>query len=108
MKKVIEMELERMCKYASKITHIYTGLLARSHRWEYNSHTMKGRIFIDQRAVRRQGFTTVAWPKVYGPYEHGRGGSHAFYERTYREAGPEIMNEGLKIYTRELQWISQA
>jgi hypothetical protein len=84
--------LQHGAYYAATITHKETGHLAASHTWEYDSHRMRGRIFIDRRVAYARG-STVQWPVIYGVYEHARGGSHAFYDRTYKEF---ILPQGLK------------
>jgi hypothetical protein len=79
--------LQDLTNYAQNITHKETGLLASALTWEYNSHSMRGRLYISPRYVRAQG-STLQWANVYGVYEHDRGGDHAFFERTLRERAP--------------------
>jgi hypothetical protein len=102
-KDVIEEALEDLTHYAASITHRETGNLAESHMWSYDSHRMKGQIFINPRSVWLQGNSTIRWPKIYGPYEHARGGSHAFYERTMKERG-HILVDGVYAKVRSLPW----
>jgi len=73
--------------YAAQITHKETGNLSRAHVWEYDSHRMYGRIYINPRIVYLSSprSTILRWPREYGIYEHARGGDHAFYQRTYDE-----------------------
>lgn len=74
-------------RYAIGITHVDTGSLRASHLVRLEAGGLRGVIYIDPNAVNpRSGLKT----SVYGPTEHARGGSHAFYERTVAEAGPQI------------------
>lgn len=85
-----------LLRYAITITDVLTGALRASHRAGYFNY--RGVVFIDPGAVNPFGDR----PVVYGEYVHARGGSHAFYERTVREAGEGIMRTGLSILDREL------
>lgn len=79
-------------RYAVSITHVWIekgGGLRASHRMAVDLDALRGTVYIDPDSVNPRGQK----PSVYGPYEHARGGSHAFYERTEREAGPMIQNE---------------
>lgn len=78
------LELQR---YAKGITHIDTSALQASHLGEVSG--ARGRIYINPAAINPRGFR----PEIYGFYEHARGGSHAFYERTVAERGPGVINE---------------
>ena len=67
------------------LTHKDTGALKASHRMQIGG--LRGRVYIDPGAAKpRSGQRTAE----YGPYEHQRGGEHAFYARTVSEFGPEI------------------
>lgn len=92
--------------YAGEITHRRTGYLAESHAWEYNTHTMRGRIYINPRVVYLSSprSSTLRWPATYGTYEEQRGGTHAFYGRTIKEAMPYTAMQGLNIAVRRLAW----
>jgi len=72
-------------RYAVAITHVDTGALRASHRIEVKG--LQGRIYIDPGSVNPRSGQK---PVVYGPYEHARGGSHAFYQRVVDEKGGEI------------------
>jgi hypothetical protein len=70
-------------RYATAVTHRDTSTLSASHRVAKEASS-RYRIHIDPRARNpRSG----ARASVYGPAEHNRGGSHAFYERTYQQGG---------------------
>ena len=88
--------LPELTRYAKQITHRLTGMLAESHQWEYDSHTSKGRVFVNPRAVGKRGQSTVVWAKIYGVYEHSRGGSHAFYARTLKAKGHLVVSAGMR------------
>lgn len=75
-------------RYAISITHVDTGALRASHRIQYDGDS--GMLYLDPHARNpRSGELT----SVYGWYEHQRGGSHAFYARTYWERGAQIGTE---------------
>ena len=83
-------------RYAVGITHVDTGALRASHRMEFTG--LRGVVYIDQGSINPNG----ARPGVYGPIEHARGGSHAFYARTAHEAGPSIANTATQAFLRGL------
>ena len=72
-------------RYAVAITHVDSGTLRASHRVEVSG--LRGRIYIDPGSFKPR---TDQKPVEYGPYEHQRGGSHAFYQRVVDEKGQEI------------------
>lgn len=76
-----EVGLE-VLKHSRAITHVDTGALASSHRMRHQSLGAASRalIFIDPSAINP---VSGQRPADYGLVEHARGGSHAFYERTY-------------------------
>ncbi len=67
----------RALRYATRVTHVVTGRLKNSHYPRVTSST---------NVVYGSVSTNVA----YAVYEHDRGGSHAFYQRTADEEGPAI------------------
>lgn len=85
-------------RYAVAITHVDTGALRASHRTAFSEarHSAIGRMFIDPSSVNPHGHK----PVVYGPEEHDRGGSHAFYERVLDEKGVEIARQMGEIVIR--------
>jgi hypothetical protein len=94
----IKQGTQRAHAYAAQITHKDTTALARSHRMEVVE--TRGRVYIDKSARNpRTGDRTAD----YGPVEHRRGGSHAFYERTEKEAGPRIAADGIQVITGGLR-----
>lgn len=81
-------------RYATAITHVWHikgGGLRASHRIEYRG--TEGQVYIDPQSVNPRGQR----PSVYGPHEHARGGTHAFYERTTKEHGDTIGREARAI-----------
>jgi hypothetical protein len=88
-------------RYAVAITHVDTGALRASHRMAFReeSRSAHGTISIDPASVNPHGQR----PAVYGPVEHGRGGSHAFYERVVSERGLEILQQMAGVVGRELR-----
>ena len=93
--------LEDLAAYARKITHIETGTLAGSHTWEYDTYRTRGEVFISPRAFHVSG-SRILYAKEYGFFEHWRGGSHAFYERTWKERGPELGIGGINGLMKRL------
>ena len=85
-----------LSRYAISITHVLTGGLRAAHT--VGLFNYRGVLFIEPSAVNPFGQR----PAIYGEWEHARGGAHAFYERTVREAGAPIMRTGLSILDREL------
>lgn len=93
----VKVATQDLHKYAIGITHVHTGALRASHIADFASGGVQtyrygipivdraaGRIYIDPAA--RNPVTGEA-PAEYGPVEHARGGSHAFYQRTVSERG---------------------
>ncbi len=82
--------LDTMVLYASSISHVWTGMLRQSHTRKYDSHTMKGSVFVDPDIQARDihGRPKSIMVAEYATIEHAQGGSHAFYERTIKEMGP--------------------
>lgn len=99
--------LERMAIYAEKITPSETGHLAKAHMWKYDSHRMKGSVFLNPRAPWLEGRRTIRWPHIYGTYVHARGGESAFYTRTQEHFHAEIL-DGLHARIDELPWPSES
>lgn len=83
----VQYAVEELQWYAKDITHIDTSALQASHLGEV--YGLRGRIYINPSAINPRGQA----PEVYGPCEHERGGSHAFYERTVAERGPGVLRE---------------
>lgn len=71
-------------RYVVYITHVDTGGLRAAHKMAIRG--ARGEIYIDPSARRSDGDR----PAIYGVYEHRRGGSHAFYERTVAERHRQI------------------
>lgn len=75
-------------RYAVAITHVWRfmgGALRAAHRMAWAGFA-KWQIYIDPVAISPRGQK----PSVYGPFEHARGGEHAFYERVENERGRDI------------------
>jgi hypothetical protein len=64
-----------------------------SHLASIRNGGEEGVIYINPQAVNPLGEE----PAVYGPYEHQKGGDHAFYERTMEDIGPEAALRGLDL-----------
>ncbi len=84
--------------YAVSITDVVTGTLASSHLVDFaagGAETYRYKIRIRDSAAGLIYISPLTVnpftgdkPSEYGPAEHRKGGSHAFYRRTYEEAGP--------------------
>lgn len=102
MRDTITAMLDIAQNYAMRITHIYTGTLKMSHVTEYDGHRMVGRLFVDPHVLARSYGGRLKSPQQfvaeYAIYEHQRGGSHAFYERTVNETGGVLNFEGFKVF----------
>lgn len=75
---------EEMIDYLSQITHRITGTLASSFRLRYaiTGEAAWGTIEIADDVVNP---VSGGRPVEYGVYEHARGGTHAFFERTFKK-----------------------
>ncbi len=97
--RAVQYALAQGQRAAVTLTHVDTGALRASHRMQMEGG-LRGRIFIDPAALNpRSGVHTA----VYGPQEHGRGGSHAFYERVVNEHGRSIATAAGRGMAQELQ-----
>ena len=85
-------------RYAQAITHVDTGALKASHRMKYEAGggRAEGTIYIDPTT---RNPVTNAYPSIYGVYEHGRFGTHAFYSRVIDERGKVISDGMIAIIT---------
>lgn len=92
LSRVIYLATVEAHRYAVLITHVDTGALRASHRISFDANRMRGEISIDPATVNPRGER----PAEYGPEEHARGGSHAFYRRTAVERGPQILRDVLQ------------
>ena len=86
-------------RYAMIVTHVASGTLKASHRVEIDMPSLYGRIYIDPSAKNPWTGERAA---IYGPYEHARGGSHAFYARTIQEHGPTVVADMFDLIEKEL------
>jgi len=84
-------------RYAVGLTHVDTGSLKSSHRMEIKG--LRGEVYIDPNAVNPRSNQRTA---MYGPYEHDRGGEHAFYARVVDEYGQQIEAEMRNMVRRGL------
>lgn len=83
-------------RYAVYLTHVDTGALRAAHHMAITGS--RGQIYIDPAAARSDGQR----PSIYGPFEHERGNSHAFYAQTVDEYGRQILNEASEAFRRYL------
>lgn len=76
----ILLGLLQLQRYALGIVHVDTGRL-------------KNSIFTDDETRGNNVIGYVATNVEYAPAEHARGGSHAFFQRTVGEEGPNVAND---------------
>lgn len=84
-------------RIATVVTHRDTGALAASHRIRAMGPA-RHEVFIDSSAVNPRG----GRPSVYGPWEHARGGSHAFYQVVVDEYGKDLQRAAMVELLRGL------
>ena len=79
-------------RYSVGITHVDKGALKAAQRLgvKVSGRTATGRIWIDEGAMTMEGKV----PADYGVWEHRRGGDHAFFDRTVKEAGKRAIRVG--------------
>lgn len=84
-------------RYAVAITHVVTRALAASHGMKLTE--LQGEVSIRgaQRNPRSGALTSE-----YGPEEHARGGTHAFYRRTVDEHGDQIVKQAVDVIVKEI------
>ena len=82
---------KRLRDVAGRVTHVDTETLAGSHRLTLVSDAHV-RVSPGDDRNPRSGQPASR----YAPYEHRRGGGHAFYERTLEEAGQAAAEAALK------------
>lgn len=78
LREVVAKGTLRAHAYASKIVHVDTGRL-------------KNSLFPIVEGSGNDVFGVVGTNVAYAPYEHERGGKHAFFARTETEDGPAII-----------------
>lgn len=100
-KDYIEKRLPLVVERVKKLTPVKSGELQKSHMWQYDSHRMEGRIFINPRAVWLEGRSTIRWPKVYGPIVHDR------WKAFYADAMPyaeRLFRDGFRTAVERIPW----
>lgn len=100
LEKIVWLGTTMAHRYAVAFTHVDSGALRSAHMMKMEGGFLgspRGVVYINPSAtsiVRQRGrrITTLhaTGPATYGPFEHKRGGSHAFYERVQSERGSQI------------------
>lgn len=80
LRAIIARAVLRAHRYTTMIVHVDTGRL-------------KNSLFPRVTMQSNQAYGVVGTNVMYAPYEHDRGGSHAFFERTVQEDGPAIVRQ---------------
>jgi len=86
---LISKATARAHRYATMIVHVDTGRL-------------KNSLFPRTHGRGNFAYGIVGTNVVYAPYEHDRGGSHAFFARTVDEEGPAIIRQFDEDLAREV------
>lgn len=97
--RALQVALTEAHRFAVIITHVDTGALRASQRMRLNEAALYGLVYIDPAA---RNPITGERTAIYGPYEHARGGEHAFYERVVNERGQQILGEAADVLVRGL------
>lgn len=86
-------------RYLVQVTHVDTGAYQAAHRIELDLRALQAVISPDPSATNpRSGLLVVEY---YG-YEEARGGDHAAYERTEKEAGDRTAGIMVERVVRDL------
>lgn len=90
---------------AVAVSHVDTGALKSSHLQEVaaHGHDTEGRVYINTHTANPRHRVPV---RKYGPVEHDRGGSHAFYERAFTSTTIPEAFESLQYIIRgvDVHW----
>ena len=86
--------------YASSITHQDTATLWQSYVLDTSGLKSRSEVVvhIDPSVTNPRNER----PVKYGPYEHNRGGQHAFFDRTVNERGDQILRGGVNRIVQSL------
>ena len=98
-------ELGKMAQYAAMKTHEYMRSIVHVRTGALKSSLIIVRPGANKFVVRISGTARgvgKSRPSVYGPIENARGGSHAFVDRTMREAVPQIAREAQARFMKEI------
>lgn len=87
---LISKATARAHRYTTMIVHVDTGRL-------------KNSLFPRTHGRGNFAYGIVGTNVAYAPYEHDRGGSHAFFERTVDEEGPAIIRQFDDDLAREVR-----
>lgn len=96
----VQAMLYEFRNFAQMITHITTGTLARSHNVYYDRNAISGYVYPESIAKPPdiRGGRLYPMASQYAVWEHARGGTHAFYERTLNEFGPSTAMDGIRVF----------
>jgi hypothetical protein len=95
--RAVHVAAQHASAYAIQISHVWTGALQESH--SINQKGARAVIYPNPGVINPISLTS---PAEYGPYEHARGGDHAFYARTVREDGQAAADAALAYLRRSL------
>lgn len=89
LRSIIARAVLRAHRYTTMIVHVLSGRL-------------KNSLFPRVTGQANQVYGVVGTNVAYAPYEHQRGGSHAFFDRTVKEDGPAIVRQVEQDVAREV------
>ena len=95
--KVIRLITMRMQRFAPGVTHVITGALRSSHRFQIDG--LRGVVFPDPAVINPDTGKSVS---TYAEKEELKGGDHAFYARTVQVYGRQALQSGANRIARAL------
>lgn len=81
-------------RHLVSVTHVDTGAYRSAQRMRVERSRMMSVIDVNPSATNPRTRQRV---REYAPIEEARGGSHAAYNRTFREAGPKAVNRMISV-----------
>lgn len=97
LQQAVGMVAQRVRAYAAQVTHVDTGALQASHAIDQAGTYAE--IYISPATLNPRSLKP---PEEYGPYEHARGGDHAFYRIAFEEEGPRALADAGNYLRRYL------
>lgn len=89
--RAVQVTGQALQRYAARVTHVDTGTLSGAHRFLMVSDA-HGVVTPGDDRNPRSGQPASR----YAPFEHRRGGGHAFYARTLEDAGRQAAEDALR------------
>lgn len=96
--------LDKSYTYARNIVHVDTGHLRDAIDWKYDSHRMKGWLYVSDRTAYNTSRNVRREPQKYAVFEENRGGDHAFMYRTLKEKTEPLAFKGFSRAVMRIRW----